>query len=203
MDLELVLNEWEEALSDDVRRLVIRGTDLSAPGAANFRLAYLAVKLLLRRIQLDLDKATSQGKEDCVSQYYMQAQRAADEIVHLVQELRAPHLRGFWVPVIAFSFTSATTFLLRCALRLKNSRQSAPLTTAKDMIRTLRTYRQNFSWDLADNCLATCGDIVEKIEAENLDSSTGFPDFEAFMDMDMSVLDDFFTGFGNPFEMEI
>jgi hypothetical protein len=33
-DLEILLTKWEDSLSDDLRRLVIRGTKLIGPGAA-------------------------------------------------------------------------------------------------------------------------------------------------------------------------
>lgn len=31
------------------------------------------------------------------------------------------------------------------------------------MIQTLRSHRQKFSWDLADDCFATCSDLVDRI----------------------------------------
>lgn len=207
-DLELLLSEWDESLSDDIRRLALRGTHMDAPGAANFRLAYLAVKLLLRRIQLDLDRVmspeevtdTAAAAAAPTSPFYIQAQRAAEEIVHLVQELDESHIRGFWIPVNAFSLTSATTFLLRSALRTRNPNTGAPLRMARDMVHTLRSHRENFAWDLADNCLANRGDLVEKISSvqtgSDVLSSPAFPDFQdRFWDLDASVGDELFSGF--------
>ncbi|KAF7592696.1 hypothetical protein BBP40_012598 [Aspergillus hancockii] len=199
VDLERLLSEWEESLSDDIRRVVLRGTHLNTPGAANFRLAYLAVKLLLRRIQLDLDTAITHVDDDTASPFYTQAQWAAEEIVHLVEELDESHFRGFWIPVHAFSLTSATTFLLRCGLRRGNLNGNAPLKLARDMISTLRSHRDNFNWDLADNCLANCSELVEKIgSAETGGDSlmSAFPDFQGHLDiMSPSVLDELLIGF--------
>lgn len=202
---EHILSKWEESLPDDIRRLVLRGTHLNAPGAANFRLAYLAVKLLLRRIQLDLDTkdAAVHVEEDATtSPFYLQAQRAAEDIVNLIQELDVSHFRGFWIPVNAFSLTSATTFLLRSGLRKRTSTttsRNAPLRIAREMINTLHSHRFNFSWDIADHCLASCSDLVEKInsveaEGDNL-GDTVILDFENQVDVDLSALEDFLDGF--------
>lgn len=209
MDLERALNEWEESLSDNIRRIVVRGTNLNAPGAANFRLAYLAVKLLLRRLQLDADKPSSETVHNSdddygtCSPFYIQAQRAAEEIVHLMQELDDSHFRGFWIPVNALCLTSATTFLLRSALRKRGSATTlnAPLNISRDMIQTLRSHRQRFSWDLADDCLATCGDLVDKITSyPNMNNGTmcvdlTMPSLQDCGDISQSVLDELFVEF--------
>lgn len=208
MDLELILSDWEESLDDDVRHLVLRGTQLDIPGAANFRLAYLAVKLLLRRIQLDLSKSSAQVEDDSASPAYMHAQRSAEEIAQLVQELDETQLRGFWIPVHAFSITSATMFLLRSGLRTRNQTHNRPLKTAKGMINTLRAHREQFDWDLADNCLAHCSDLVEKIGMDHLqvDSDLAAPeasDFPENLDIDPSILEELFygiTGFSEGFD---
>lgn len=196
-DLERLLSEWEDSLTDDIRRLVLRGNNLDAPGAANFRLAYLAVKLLLRRIQLDLEKSTMHTEDDTIAPSSIPAQRAAEEIVHLVQELNESHLRGFWMPVHAFSLTSATTFLLRIGLRMKNSTRNAPLRIARDMIITLQEHRENCDWDLADHCLNNCSDLVDKIgslQPEADFSSEILPEFQDNLDIDPSILEELFTG---------
>lgn len=197
MDLERILSEWEESLSDDIRRLVLRGTRLDVPGAANFRLAYLAVKLLLRRIQLDLCKNSAQVEDNTAELYHMNAERAAEEIAHLVQELDETQLRGFWIPVHAFSITSAAMFLLRNGLRARHQNHNTSLKIAKDMINTLQSHRRNFDWDLADNCLAHCGELVEKIGAGQVDNDSSIPeipDFSENWDIDPSVLDELFFG---------
>lgn len=198
-DLEQILGDWEESLDGDIRRLILRGTHLDAPGSANLRLAYLAVKLLLRRIQLDLSKSVTQLEDDIDSPFYMHAQRAAEEIAHLIQELDEIQLHGFWIPVHAFSINSATMFLLRSGLRMKHHNRTTPLRTAKDMINALQSHRQNFDWDLADNCLAHCSDLVEKIATNNLQvntdlSTTEFPDFLEDFEIDSSALEDLFWG---------
>ncbi|OJD12922.1 hypothetical protein AJ78_06549 [Emergomyces pasteurianus Ep9510] len=201
-DPELLLGEWEETLSDDIRKSVMRGTRLDAPGAANLRLSYLAVKLLLRRIQLDRDRGSLAAEEASDCPFYLRAQRAAEDIVHFVQELDESHCRGFWIPANSFTLTSATSFLLRSALRSKNPSVNTPLKLARDMIDALQRHKQNFSWDLADSCLGSCSDMLEKIEAGINNAGPSLPIFEEFAYVDMSVLDGLFTGFVDPFEME-
>ncbi|EEP81810.1 predicted protein [Uncinocarpus reesii 1704] len=197
VDLEMLLGEWEETLSDDVRRAVIWGTNMDAPGAANLRLSYLAVKLLLRRIQLDLDK----GQRLPQQPYYLRAERAAEDIVHFVEELEDCHLRGFWIPSNGFALTSATTFLLRSALKSKHSVGNTPLKLARNMIDTLKSHRQNSMWDLADHCLANCGNMLAKMEAAQLHESPTLPNLEEYPDIDASVLDDLLNGLGGTFEL--
>lgn len=199
--LEQLLTNWEQTLGQDVRRVIVRGIDLKVPGAANFRLSYLAVKLLLRQLQLNLDR-TSSPQEDSNSHHYIQAQRAAEEIVHLTQELDEVHLYGFWLPLNACSLTSATTFLLRSALRAKPAAHIPPLEIAKEMIATLQSHRRNYSWDLADDCLTTCCGIPEKIEARSPPTSPRCPDLQEFMDVDASVLDDVHRNLGIGFDFD-
>lgn len=207
-DLEQMLSDWEESLSDDIRRIILRGTHLDIPGAANFRLAYLAVKLLLRRIQLDLNKSSQLAAEDDTkAPFYKHAQRAAEDIAHLIQELDATQLNGFWIPVHSFSITSATMFLLRSGLRMKDKSRNIPIKIARDMINVLHTHRQNFDWDLADNCLTYCGELVERIGTAETDfdlSAPDFPDFSENLDIDPSILEELFfgiSGFPQGFEV--
>ncbi|CBF79835.1 Zn(II)2Cys6 transcription factor [Aspergillus nidulans FGSC A4] len=205
MDLEQILRDWEESLSDNMRHLVFRGTRLDIPGAANFRMAYLSVKLLLRRLQLNMNKRALDFEDDIVTPIYVHAQRAAEEIAYLVQELDESQFRGFWIPAHAFSLTSATMFLLRSGLRMRNYGRNAALQTARDMINALQSHRQNYNWDLADNCLTQCSELLERIGAAESNRSIEAPEFSSIpmnlddLDIDPSVLEEFFgnTGFGS------
>ncbi|KZF25602.1 hypothetical protein L228DRAFT_266062 [Xylona heveae TC161] len=191
--LELLLSHWERSLDAVVCKIVLHGYDLDAPGAANLRLAYLATRLLLRRIQLDLDKQVQGVDEEAITHRYIQAEKAAEDIVHFAQALNENHLTGFWIPTSAFSLTSATTLLLRSALRAKNFGPGGPLAIAKDMICTLQSHHRKFGWDLADNCLGQYADIIEKICPPNGDVyEPSLPDFEQLMMFDFPGLDDLF-----------
>ncbi|KAL4946056.1 fungal-specific transcription factor domain-containing protein [Aspergillus oleicola] len=208
MDLEQILRDWEESLSSDVRHLVLRGINLDIPGAANFRLAYLAVKLLLRRLQLNMSKNSLNVSDDIVSPYYMHAQRAAEEIAFLMQELDKTQFLGFWIPVQSFSLTSATMFLLRSGLRMRTETRNTPLKIARDMITALQSHRRNFDWDLADNCLANCGELLDRIgmvETGNGPGANGngngngngivgadFPDIPQDLEIEPNLLEELF-----------
>ncbi|KAL5341889.1 fungal-specific transcription factor domain-containing protein [Aspergillus crustosus] len=195
MDLEQILRAWEESLSDDVRRIILRGIHLDIPGAANFRLAYLAVQLLLRRLQLNMSKSTLRVEDDTASPYYMHAQRAAEEIAYLVQELTEAQFRGFWIPVHAFSLTSATMFLLRSGLRMRSESRNSPLKIARDMVNTLHAHRRDYDWDLADNCLSHCGEILDRIGMAENDGGVDVNEVAGFsdnLDIDPAVLEELF-----------
>ncbi|KAJ9641261.1 hypothetical protein H2204_002939 [Knufia peltigerae] len=201
LGLENLLTHWEDSLSDSLRRLVIRGTGLAGPGAANLRLAYLSVKLVVRRCQLDLDRASLQIN-DVDSLYYIQARRVSEEIVDFVRELDETHCRDFWIPLNAYSLTSATTFLMRSALTSKGLVRNPSLQLAKAMIDALRSLRHDYAWDLADNCLSNCSDLMEKIEAACQGPSSNTMELQEPMpmDMDIAALNGLFSEFtGNYF----
>ncbi|KAK4902719.1 hypothetical protein LTR27_000658 [Elasticomyces elasticus] len=161
-DLDSLLVIWEDSLpTDELRRSVLRGTKLNAPGTANLRLAYLSVRLLICRSRLSHD---NNSKEDIDSHHNIQARRVCEDIVHLVQELDEACLADFWIPLNAHALTSATTFLMRTALRSKDSVRNPSLKLARTMIDTLQWYRRQYEWDMAENCIANCGDILDKIE---------------------------------------
>ena len=204
-DLERLLTDWEDSLDEHLRRLVIRGTGLVAQGAANLRLSYLSVKLLIRRSQLEYDKSTLHIS-DVDSVYYIQARRVCEEVVDFVRELTEEHCRDFWIPPNAYTLTSATTFLIRCALTSRGPSNNPSLKLARAMLDGLQLHRDNYSWDVADNCLDTCSDLIEKIEAactvaDTTTSSQDFQDFQEpmLMDMDMIAMNGFFSDFAGPF----
>ncbi|KAK7448572.1 fungal specific transcription factor domain-containing protein [Colletotrichum acutatum] len=203
LDLELSLGQWEDSLSDDVRRIITRGNNLHIPGAANLRLAYLSTVLLRRRIELDIEKQEDAVPGDALTNRYIQVRRAAEEIVLLVQELEEIHLSDFWLPVSAFAFTSAMTFLLRCALETENTAgglaQSASLKLAKNLINSLQSHQQNSGWDLGDLCLAQYGEVVERLQTADSPSAT-VPEFQQLMmSSDVPMIDELFPNLWDMF----
>ncbi|TEA20484.1 putative transcriptional regulatory protein [Colletotrichum sidae] len=203
LGLELSLGQWEDSLPDDVRRVITRGTNLHIPGAANLRLAYLSTKLLRRRIELDIEKQEDAAPGDALTNRYIQVRRAAEEIVHLAQELEEAHLGDFWLPVSAFAFTSAITFLLRCALETENTAaglaQSASLKLAKTLIDSLQSHQRRSGWDLGDLCLAQYAEVVEKLVAADSPSAT-VPEFQQLMmSTDVPMIDELFPNLWDMF----
>ncbi|KAF6808449.1 fungal specific transcription factor domain-containing protein [Colletotrichum musicola] len=203
LGLELSLGQWEDSLSDDVRRIITRGNNLHIPGAANLRLAYLSTKLLRRRIELDMEKQEDAIPGDAMTNRYIQVRRAAEEIVLLVQELEEIHLSDFWLPVSAFAFTSAITFLLRCALETENTAaglaQSASLKLAKNLIDSLQSHQDKSGWDLGELCLAQYAEVVDKLLTADSPSAT-VPEFQQLMmSSDVPMIDELFPNLWDMF----
>ncbi|KAH8880764.1 fungal-specific transcription factor domain-containing protein [Thozetella sp. PMI_491] len=205
-DLGAGLDNWEESLGDDVRRIIIRGTNLHIPGAANLRLAYLSIRLHGRKIELDIEKQKGESAEGSLARHYLQVRRAAEEIVLFVQELEERHLGDFWLPVAAFAFASTVTFLLRCALETENSAgglaQSASLRLAKDLITALAAYRQDAGWDLGDLCLAQYTEVVDKLlsSTAGVSPSTAIPELQELVMSDIPDVDELFPSLWDMFE---
>jgi hypothetical protein len=128
----------------------------------------------------------------------MEARRTAEDIVFLVQELGEAQLGDFWLPVVAFTFSSTVTFLIRCALETEQAAglsQSTSLRMASDFLASLRSHQKNFGWDLADICLAQHSDVVDKLLKSgppvNISDVTNTELGHHFMP-DMSFVDDMF-----------
>ena len=222
-NLGRVLDEWVENLDVDVRRVVIRGTRLETPGAPNLLLAYLTLKLLLRRMELNLEKECGNNNDpQALSHCLVQVRRAAEEIVLLVQDLDEGHLGDFWLPISAFAFTSTTAFLLRCALDAENHRdgigiaghepaasgdggglwQSPSIRLAHDLIVALRRHQERFGWDIGDICLAQYADVIENLvnrssREQHADDGTGSGGMAQPFVPDASFIDALFPNIWN------
>ncbi|KAI6775815.1 hypothetical protein HG530_002573 [Fusarium avenaceum] len=205
--LELAMNNWVESLNDQIRRIIIRGTNLTILGAANLRLSYLTVRLLLQRIELEAEKRTRDAGDSRLINRYIQARRTAEDILILTQELQQEHLSDFFLPSTAFAFSTTVSFLLRCALETENSTsglvQSSSLKIASDLLSALRSHKEKYSWDLGDICLAQHTEVVEKLLAMTPpgDSSTEEPlDLSNFGMPDSSFLDQLFPSLWDPLQ---
>ncbi|RKL44672.1 hypothetical protein BFJ70_g3814 [Fusarium oxysporum] len=205
--LELALNNWIETLSDEIRRVVIRGNNLKIPGAASLRLSYLTVRLLLQRIELEAEKRVRDTGDSRLLNRYMQARRTAEDILILTQELQPEHLADCWLPSSAFAFSTTVSFLLRCALETENSTtglvQSSSLKIASDLLSALREHKEKHAWDLGDICLAQHADVVEKLRAMTPPedpSAEEVLDFSSFAMAESSYLDQLFPSLWDPLQ---
>ncbi|KAF4959507.1 hypothetical protein FSARC_10712 [Fusarium sarcochroum] len=186
--LELALNNWLEALNDDVRRIVI-------------------LRLLLQRIELEAEKRVRDVGDSRLVNRYMQARRTAEDILILTQELQPEHLADFWLPSSAFAFSTTVSFLLRCALETENSTsglvQSSSLKIASDLLSTLRSHKEKHAWDLGNICLAQHTEVVEKLLAMTPPEDPGADeslDLSSFVMPDASFLDQLFPGLWDPLQ---
>ncbi|KAH8901358.1 hypothetical protein GQ53DRAFT_707693 [Thozetella sp. PMI_491] len=165
LEIERQLAQWEDSLPHQLRRLIVRGTDMLVPGSANLRLSYLFVRFLARKPGIDSEMQN--GNVATLGHRYLYARRAAEDIVLMIQELDDMALSDFWLSFNAFALSSTVAFLLRTALEAEcyqtGSMQSISLKLAQDMIAALQSHRKRMGWDLANICLAQYSDVVERL----------------------------------------
>lgn len=199
---ESLLSEWEDSQSDGIRRMIFRGTNLEDPGAANLRLAYLGVKFLLKRWRLSTLTQATQRHDETVSLHRMQARRAAEEIFHFVQELDEPQLRGFWFPMHAYTLTSATSFLIRDALRHENTNQAVSRQIVSEMIVALRKCQEKSNWDLAESALKGYGHVVDKLNVVAGSSDPATTNIEPIPCLSLPELEEMFINLDDYMQLE-
>ncbi|KAI0401119.1 fungal-specific transcription factor domain-containing protein [Xylaria palmicola] len=186
--LEKRLAQWEDDLPSDLRRTVLRGTNLSIPGSANLRLSYLYIRLLTQKLEVDNIKQSQPTNSADLDQRLMYARQAAESIVLFIQELDDAVLRDFWLSFNAFALSGTVAFLLRCALESGDGTsgvaQSRCLGLARDLIEALRVHQQRMNWDLGNICVAQYAAVLDNIAAD------GRP-LEAVLDMQQFSQSDF------------
>lgn len=209
-NLDLELNKWIENLTGDVRKIIIRGANLLIPGASNLRLAYFAIKLLLRRIELDRERQRPDNDPEDLANHVIDARRSAEDIVILVQELQEWQLQDFWLPVASFTFVTTVTFLIRCALDTDQNTiglsQSPSLMMASEFLSSLSHYQKNYGWDLADLCLAQHHELVDKLltsdQVDNALMDANIETRQPFMP-DMAFIDTMFPSIWDTLQQSI
>lgn len=191
--LEVQLDDWEVGQMHDE---TTGAPPLNSPGSANLRLGYLAIKLLLRRIDLDLSKQDPSEQHN-ISYKRHRAIETAANIVHFLNDLTPQHIADFWLPVNAFSLTSAITLLLRCEVELiaagKASTNDRPLEIARQLLDILRKHRDESGWDIGDICLSQYSGIVDRLlEAIHSEPQWTETELEEIMVPNLSIRDDLF-----------
>lgn len=167
---DLNLDAWTDTLPGSVRKIIIRGTDLDTPGAANLRLCFLAARFFSRRMALSTETKSTTLAGQAPDERLLNVRRTVEEIVLFVNELTETQLGDFWLPTTAFVLSSAVTFLVRLAVQ-KEIPTSGPSTSlslslAKDLLATLRSHKEDHGWELGDICLAQYGDTLDKLTAQ-------------------------------------
>ncbi|KAI0544361.1 fungal-specific transcription factor domain-containing protein [Xylaria curta] len=193
--LETKLAQWEDDLSNDLRRTILRGTDLSVPGSANLRLSYLYIRLLIQKLGIDDVKQNQLADLEELNHRLMYARQAAESIVLFVQELDDIALRDFWLPFNAFALSGTVAFLFRCALQSEQvelgATQSRCLKLAKDLIITLQSHQQRMNWDLGNICIAQYAKILNHVASDGQPLKT-IPDLQQFCEADVADFDQMF-----------
>lgn len=163
---ESLMDSWLDSQDDFVRRIVSRGIDPPVPGAANLRLAYLGLRFLITRLNFSLPSQEQRQNKDSLTLQRIHIRRVAKEVFHFVKELNEADLRGFWLPMHAYTLTSVTSFLIRDALRSDDKQASQSRRIAPEMISILRHYESQYNWDLAENTLTSYGSVVDQLGLE-------------------------------------
>lgn len=188
------LIEWEDSLPQELRRIVLRGVDLSEPGSSNLRMAYLYVKLLDRRLEADHASHQAFLHENPIPNRLIQARGVAEEIVSLVQELNSSSISDYWLPLCAFVLSNTVAFLLRCTLEIEHHQvglaKSVSLKLAAAMIEALRSHRQQFGWDIGDICLTQYAEITEKLATSQIQVEEALQQFRPTMVANATNIDD-------------
>ncbi|KAH8653573.1 fungal-specific transcription factor domain-containing protein [Xylariales sp. PMI_506] len=158
--IETDIDAWEDQLpyflnpgDDELQR--------NAPGALNLKLSFLAVKMLICRVAVQISDPSDLND----MQYYQSKYRkAAKAVIDFVLSLTPDELWAFWLPYTAYHLTSASTLMMRCAIEA-NDEQTARecVSSAKSLIDYLRHAKDTASWDLADICLGQCAAIVDQM----------------------------------------
>jgi hypothetical protein len=207
LQIELALRTWVDSLEGTPRIIIVRGTSLDLPGASNLRLAYLGMRLLLQRTQLEAMKQDSGSSEEQLLNSSLQGRQLAEEILFFTQDLQPIQLNDFWLPVAAFIYPSTINFLLRHALETESSvtglAQTSSFQLARQLIDILRVHKETHGWDIGDVCLAQHAEIIDKVLANVAQESYGAEemlDLHDFVMPDASILYDLFPSLWDPLQ---
>ncbi|KAH9428579.1 hypothetical protein MCOR02_011129 [Pyricularia oryzae] len=168
-DLESDLEEWESNLPEFLKEGGKKaGGNGRSPvsGSSSLWLGYLAVKMLLCRINLREASRSSQSIESEEKDYHLsKLRRVAEATVDFVCSLSEENLLSeFWWPYTAYHLSSVTFLLLRCAIESTDPGASASCRSYVERLRArLYEAREQSGWDLGDICLAQSEESVTKV----------------------------------------
>ncbi|KAI9147037.1 ATP-binding cassette transporter abc3 [Paramyrothecium foliicola] len=196
LDIEARLAQWEDSLPRALKQTISRGVNLHVPGSPNLRLAYLYLRLLIRKLDLDSSKDSPGAVDPAIwTHRHLQARQAAENIVIFVQELDDGSLCDCWLSFNAFALSNTVAFLLRSALETTEHRKNLPesiyVNLAKDMMNALRSHRERMRWDLGNICIAQYGRVLEKLASSDQPMEI-IPELEEPLVPDFTEIDDMF-----------
>ncbi|KAJ5208625.1 hypothetical protein N7449_003004 [Penicillium cf. viridicatum] len=157
------LDTWEDSLPDWLRGPTIHSGE-RIYGASSLQLAFLAVKMLVSRVELN--EVNNSETENTEARRYFQTEcrKSAEEIVGFMTSLRKDNFAEFWLPYSAFHLTSTATLLVRCAFETTDSEVARSCLSNVETLRSvLRRVREEEDWDVADMCLDHCERIMHRL----------------------------------------
>ncbi|KAI9369129.1 fungal-specific transcription factor domain-containing protein [Aspergillus egyptiacus] len=157
------LDVWEDSLPDWLRS-PLDSTEDRIAGICSLQLAFLAVKLLVGRVELN-DVNNSETELPEARRYFQtECRKGAEEIVQFISSLREENFKEFWLPYSAFHLTSTATLLVRCALETSDPEVARTCLSNVESFRAiLRRVRDEYDWDVADMCLDHCERILNRL----------------------------------------
>ncbi|KAJ0419997.1 fungal-specific transcription factor domain-containing protein [Aspergillus carlsbadensis] len=157
------LDVWEDSLPDWLRSPLDTSDDRIA-GICSLQLAFLAVKLLVGRVELNDVNNSETDLPEARRYFQTECRKGAEEIVHFISSLRKENFQEFWLPYSAFHLTSTATLLVRCALETSDPEVARTcLSNVESFREILRRVREEYDWDVADMCLDHCERILTRL----------------------------------------
>ncbi|OXV09556.1 hypothetical protein Egran_02682 [Elaphomyces granulatus] len=162
------LDLWERALPEWLK-FPWPASEPSLGGVCSLHLGFLAVKLLVCRVELHQEANYSDSDNPETRGYFQtECRKAAEEIIQFISSLQNVHFREFWLPYSAFHLTSTATLLVRCALETTDQEIARScLANVEALISVLRRIREEEDWDPADMCLDYCERILSRHPGNN------------------------------------
>lgn len=206
VDFANSIQAWVDSTTGITRRIVLRGSDLSTPGAANLRLAFLSVQFLHHRMALESQRKQCFNRIDndndnnnsanVLRSFYLHTKRSAEEVAIFVQELSPAELQDFWMPVLGFPLLSIMTFLVRSAAEFEDAAvastdNNGAFNIAIGLMDSLRTHRADGDWDLGDLCLNQYDGVLQELQSCTFSLSADIPGVDAldFIIPDLTYFD--------------
>ncbi|GAB7330738.1 hypothetical protein MBLNU13_g02284t3 [Cladosporium sp. NU13] len=167
---ECALDDWLDALPDCLNPTK-ESTNKArkGPGASGLWFCYLSLQLVLNGLAFKVTKKEDDREQKELHIYRLALLlKSASSLVDYVASLQEQHFREFWLPYTAYLLVSATTTLLRLLVESDDASYKAE-TCSKllSLLETLKTAREHYDWDLAQLCIDTCGQPIEKLAAVN------------------------------------
>ncbi|KAB8069990.1 putative C6 transcription factor [Aspergillus leporis] len=158
------LDMWEDSLPDWLRSTVSTGSEERISGTSSLQLAFLAVKMLVSRVELTEVNSADTDNPEARRYFQTECRRSAEEIVQFISSLRKENFQEFWLPYSAFHLTSTATLLVRCALETTDTDVARSCINNVETFRSiLRRVREEEDWDVADMCLDHCERILNRL----------------------------------------
>ncbi|PYH40921.1 putative C6 transcription factor [Aspergillus saccharolyticus JOP 1030-1] len=161
------LDVWEDSLPDWLRNPP-RTSEGRISGTSSLQLAFLAVKMLVSRVELNEVNNSETENPEARRYFQTECRKSAEEIVQFISSLRKENFQEFWLPYSAFHLTTTATLLVRCALETTDSEVARSCLTNVETFRAiLRRVREDEDWDVADMCLDHCERLLSRLPGSN------------------------------------